>query len=153
MQAISELLASPFVSSLLLTHPNDVHPSAIPPSWHRWWEWAASLSTVPHWVGLIQYYISNKAEIPLPEDIQRLLDNVRHLQLPRNPVPFTSIPAGRYSLAGMSPKKVHEVVRMTSYVKHLLAANSRLRNIRHVVDIGAGQVRAIRGAMRTVPFR
>ena len=42
----------------------------------------------------------------------------------------------------MSPKKEHEVQRMTAYIANLLAGLSSdcSFNIRHVVDIGAGQV-------------
>ncbi|KAH9933276.1 hypothetical protein B0H21DRAFT_84209 [Amylocystis lapponica] len=40
---------------------------------------------------------------------------------------------------GMSPKKAHEVLRMTEFTSRLLSQPS-LRGVRHVVDVGAGQV-------------
>lgn len=41
---------------------------------------------------------------------------------------------------GMSPKKDHEVARMSAFVSGLLKNCSRLRGVRHLVDVGAGQV-------------
>lgn len=48
-----------------------------------------------------------------------------------------AIPA-RYRTSGMSPKKAHEVLRMTGFIANLIET-SELKP-RHVVDIGAGQV-------------
>lgn len=42
---------------------------------------------------------------------------------------------------GMSPKKAHEVRQMSLFTAELLAANPKLRRVKHVVDVGAGQVR------------
>ncbi|KAF9811114.1 hypothetical protein IEO21_06663 [Rhodonia placenta] len=39
----------------------------------------------------------------------------------------------------MSPKKAHEVVRMTAYTSWLFNSSPSLRTIRHVADVGAGQ--------------
>lgn len=48
---------------------------------------------------------------------------------------------GRNKTAGMSPKKAHEVHRMSSFIADLLNADeTRAPKPRHVVDIGAGQV-------------
>lgn len=43
-------------------------------------------------------------------------------------------------LRGMSPKKAHEVSRMTRYITRLLSS-PELQGVKHVVDVGAGQVR------------
>ncbi|KAI0768972.1 methyltransferase domain-containing protein [Trametes elegans] len=43
------------------------------------------------------------------------------------------------ALPGMSPKKAHEVIRMSQFVGDLLAGNASLSSIQHVVDVGAGQ--------------
>ncbi|KAL6300093.1 methyltransferase domain-containing protein [Sparassis latifolia] len=42
-------------------------------------------------------------------------------------------------LRGMSPKKAHEVLRMTECISRLVSSCTRLGNVRHAVDIGAGQ--------------
>jgi hypothetical protein len=150
MESISHLLATPLVSSLLLTHPNDLYQSAVsvPPSWRSWWEWAASPSESdePKWKILFQYYTANAHSgepTSLPNDLCRLLDDIRRLQIPRNPIPIQPVSVEHAFLVGMSPKKVHEVTRMTGYIAHLLATNPHLRHVRHVVDVGAGQVRPI----------
>lgn len=41
---------------------------------------------------------------------------------------------------GMSPKKSHEVASMVSFITELLGSSDDMRNIKHVVDVGAGQV-------------
>ena len=49
----------------------------------------------------------------------------------------------RHKTSRMSPKKAHEVHRMTTYISDLLETNlnqSSKSKPRHVVDIGAGQV-------------
>lgn len=40
---------------------------------------------------------------------------------------------------GMSPKKDHEVSRMSEYINHLLYPRSADK-LHHVVDVGSGQV-------------
>ncbi|ETW82003.1 hypothetical protein HETIRDRAFT_427210 [Heterobasidion irregulare TC 32-1] len=41
--------------------------------------------------------------------------------------------------SGMSPKKAHEVSRMSSYIYHLVSSSPALGGVKHVVDVGAGQ--------------
>ena len=50
----------------------------------------------------------------------------------------------RHKTSGMSPKKAHEVHRMTTFISDSLESlpSGKLRP-RHVVDIGAGQVSTI----------
>lgn len=43
----------------------------------------------------------------------------------------------------MSPKKAHEIVRMSAYLSKLLAASPELVEVEHAVDVGAGQVREL----------
>lgn len=43
-------------------------------------------------------------------------------------------------LAGMSPKKAHEVVQMSDFIGNMLRSDPSLSSIEHVVDVGAGQV-------------
>ncbi|OSD02416.1 hypothetical protein PYCCODRAFT_1435416 [Trametes coccinea BRFM310] len=43
------------------------------------------------------------------------------------------------ALRGMSPKKAHEVVQMSSFIGELLGNCSALSDVDHVVDVGAGQ--------------
>ena len=93
----------------------------------------------------------------IPDSLSRLIDNVKALQLSRThglpPVPAgyraqlhevqcvdivsscTQTPA-----QGMSPKKLHEVSAMTAHIVHLLQTSPALKGVRHIVDIGAGQV-------------
>lgn len=46
----------------------------------------------------------------------------------------------RTSVQGMSPKKLHEVTALTAHFVHLLRTSAALEGVRHVVDVGAGQV-------------
>ena len=41
---------------------------------------------------------------------------------------------------GMSPKKTHEVANMSSYISHFLREIEGEMEVRHIVDVGAGQV-------------
>lgn len=42
---------------------------------------------------------------------------------------------------GMSPKKAHEVRQMSQFTATFLKSNRKLNSVKHVVDVGAGQVR------------
>lgn len=93
----------------------------------------------------------------IPSALSQLIDNVKALQLIRSqghpPVPAghrAQLREARYaglsqyctraSVRGMSPKKSHEVSAMTAHVVQLLRTSPALKSVRHVVDIGAGQV-------------
>lgn len=54
---------------------------------------------------------------------------------------------------GMSPKKSHEVSRMSSYIIELSVRISKLlgRNVKHIVDVGAGQGHLSR-ALHEIPL-
>lgn len=90
-------------------------------------------------------------------DLKELVDQIRALELSRDPIP---IPAssfaqneqakpGKQSSYGMSPKKTHEVLRMSAFVSSLLPPSTPSngdaagRSRPQVVDIGAGQVRVL----------
>ena len=108
---VDELKAN---ASLLAIHPNDAAlPSFTPPIEWQWWH------DPPPW--------------------QSLLDQAPHFQLDRAPIPLES--SVRESPFGMSPKKYHEITRMTDYIVHL--AHTRLshfaRTSIRIVDVGAGQ--------------
>ena len=103
----------------------------------------------------------------IPQELLRFMTAAKHLQLERKPVLALDNPGHRqmrslltfptvaqvagtlrssnsplqYELHGMSLKKSHEVARMTSYIVNLMS-EQRFQDIRHVVDIGAGQVGA-----------
>lgn len=65
-----------------------------------------------------------------------------HILQPHSPstLPRNRLETSRENTHGMSPKKVHEVNRMTTYVSQLISTLDEQNLIRHVIDIGAGQV-------------
>ncbi|KAH7885135.1 methyltransferase domain-containing protein [Phlebopus sp. FC_14] len=77
----------------------------------------------------------------IPAELCSLIDVVRDLQLQRQPTsiaPDNGINGEGRRTYGMSPKKEHEVERMSSYIHHFL--NSRAcSSLAHVVDVGSGQ--------------
>ena len=142
-----------------------------PDCWRFWWEWASDVdvgavdASEAKWVHLWHYYTcpseSTRSYDSIPDDLRSFIDRCRTLQLDREPGRFAcplssssrstrevDIPlpsAGELRadprLRGMSPKKAHEVSRMTEYTSRFLSYVSRQDTaIRHVVDIGAGQV-------------
>ena len=69
-----------------------------------------------------------------------LLRMVKLNELDRTPCDISGLEMATPTLLrGMSPKKSHEVVRMTAYVKEMLRRPG-LEGVKHVVDVGAGQV-------------
>jgi hypothetical protein len=95
----------------------------------------------------------------IPSSLSQLIDNIKALQLTRSqglpPFPpgyvaqlhgVQCLSEGtsdiRTSVQGMSPKKLHEVSVMTAHIVHQLRTTPALKGVRHVVDIGAGQVNA-----------
>ena len=94
----------------------------------------------------------------IPSSLSQLIDTIKALQLARGqglpplPTGYGTQPHGvRYvngstsctqtSVQGMSPKKLHEVSVMTAHILHLLQTSPTFKGTRHVVDIGAGQVK------------
>ena len=126
LHRLADLLATH--RPLLSTHPNDCDLSVIPESW--------TFSSEE----LAAYYTTGTG-IDLPPDLKRLIDEIRTLQLPRTPlcIPHeVPLPTKK----GMSPKKLHEVQRMATYVKDLVDGvfeKFRPRGRLHIVDVGAGQ--------------
>ncbi|KAF8073658.1 methyltransferase domain-containing protein [Lyophyllum atratum] len=118
LQPIHHVLAQPSIQHLLAVHPND--PSA------------DRFDAPTPWRTLLD---DHHAEIPA----QPLLASIRAAQLPRAPIALNvTIPQSQF---GMSPKKHHEVSRMTQYVADLV--RTRLPHIAprdlRIVDVGAGQ--------------
>lgn len=86
MDAISDLLSTPLVRSILEVHPNDLALNFVPgnfndngnennmihPSWQSWWDWAAgsvntrmrttSTHSKARWVDLVHYYITGSVD-------------------------------------------------------------------------------------------
>ncbi|KAK7676371.1 hypothetical protein QCA50_020675 [Cerrena zonata] len=157
---IASFLRRPDVDLYFQIHPNQVAlPSFTPPSeWKYWWNWAgqpldqSSSSNswcTTKWQLLWLYYkresLPNWIPFPhegifedIPVELRNLIDQARSLTIPRDSIPDDSlaIPA-RHRTCGMSPKKAHEVLRMTGFISSLIET-SELKP-RHVVDIGAGQ--------------
>jgi hypothetical protein len=96
-----------------------------------------------------------------------MIDNAKALQLDRgqglSPIPFEhgaqfqgvehvniGTSYAQDSVQGMSPKKLREVSTMTAHIMDLLQTLPALKGVRHVVDIGAGQVNASR--LPRLPF-
>ncbi|TFK27181.1 hypothetical protein FA15DRAFT_636214 [Coprinopsis marcescibilis] len=126
-------------NDILCTHPNDLDLSVLPPSW-----------AVP-WRQLLEYYVTGSANSDkLPDDLKRLVDAIRALQLPRRPmtIPEENLVA-LHSTKGMSPKKLHEVKRMASYIKALVEDNGD--DHLHIVDVGAGQGYLTRALAHALP--
>lgn len=166
-------LATEDTQQLLAVHPNQVTSSGFscPDSWLLWWNWASepSESTDPKWLQLWHYYVAPHEDregfSSIPAELRKFVDITRSLQLNREPgkeacpptietisqsrtgVPLpsdTSMENQGTKLPGMSPKKAHEVQCMSAYTSQLLSSiSSQGVPVRHVVDIGAGQVRSL----------
>ncbi|KIK95803.1 hypothetical protein PAXRUDRAFT_354511 [Paxillus rubicundulus Ve08.2h10] len=153
---ILDKISSLAITSLLSIHPNDITLSGrqVPSPWSAWWTWATSHAEIhqpedfsPAWLQLIRYLCrpseSNTLDVDIPLELCYLIDTVRDLQLQRHPfaLPVTSAHGTRdagHRTYGMSPKKEHEVHRMSSYIHQLISSNKR-RSARHAVDVGSGQ--------------
>ncbi|KAF8839550.1 hypothetical protein BDN67DRAFT_1003590 [Paxillus ammoniavirescens] len=151
---ILDKISSPAIASLLAIHPNDItlNGREVPSLWSSWWTWASSSAGVqqdlsPAWLQLIRYFCrpseSNTLGVDIPPELCYLIDTVRDLQLQRHPfaLPVTSARRTRdagHRTYGMSPKKEHEVHRMSSYIHHLTSSSER-RSVHHAVDVGSGQ--------------
>ncbi|OCB86700.1 hypothetical protein A7U60_g6158 [Sanghuangporus baumii] len=160
-----ELISGQFATSIYNTHPNtlgalliDEKSFPIPPEWSGWWAWSgeredswSALVKMSHSVGSlgrcdpdIGDQVDSQSDIyGLPEGLSRILLDAKTLSLPRQTDPEFSSRGDSLSISrtGMSPKKFHEVSRMTSYVLNLLETLREQYDseVRHVVDIGAGQ--------------
>ncbi|KAL1719681.1 methyltransferase domain-containing protein [Schizophyllum commune] len=121
LSEIQDAVSSKLIDGLLRTHPNDIR--SIPESWTSWWAWAAS-GFVPTseaekpelcapWIRLLRYYCEKL----------RIAPDADHLA----------------SAVGMSPKKSHEVFRMTAYVESVIRDSGIDPSAACIVDVGAGQ--------------
>ncbi|KAG5648381.1 hypothetical protein DXG03_004955 [Asterophora parasitica] len=111
--SVHDLVGQPDVQELLAVHPNDAQADHI----------AAAIAEWPDWRVLVD-----------PTASHPLLAAIRTAQLPRNPIDLhVRIPQSPF---GMSPKKHHEVSRMTQYIADLVGDTTELIRI---VDVGAGQ--------------
>lgn len=163
LNRIHALLQSPFPASLLAIHPNDLDLERDIPSEWAWWTTSNSefvdsnvnkADDQQEWIELVRYY--NGAGIGTAHaELNELVDQIRALELPRDPISISASSfvqngqaKGKQSSYGMSPKKTHEVLRMSAFVSSLLPLPSSAssdgddtgRSQPRVVDIGAGQV-------------
>lgn len=164
---VANFLSSPFVASFFALHPNQLASDAfLPPSqWSSWWNWAAEPEA--HWDQLLDYYdlcyarqlhiadphgedMTPGCSSQIPRELQSMISEACRLALPRTQggvFPTASHPEWNFSepssrpQPGMSPKKAHEVAYMASNIAQLLSSTPELARVRHVVDVGAGQVR------------
>ncbi|THH21568.1 hypothetical protein EW146_g41 [Bondarzewia mesenterica] len=136
-------------------------------SWWEWAA-SRPLDSEPKWVSLLRSYSQQYGEGPesltktdpvassIPSEILDFIKDAKLLQLDRSPVDWSNLSTCLSSglstseashasdvalplLAGMSPKKAHEVSRMASYIAHLTSSSSGLKHVKYIVDIGAGQ--------------
>jgi hypothetical protein len=164
VEGLLDFLSSPLVSSINHCHPNDLgghisplvsnhsKPSfQLPATWDAWWDWAASERD--KWHKIIKFcrvlrYPSEEStsqSLDIPAPIQAFLSDSASVSLPRDPETFSHRLEGGLNgkVSQVSQKKHHEVTRMSSYVFRML---DRMQNecgleVKHVVDIGSGQVR------------
>ncbi|KAG8755929.1 hypothetical protein FRC12_010731 [Ceratobasidium sp. 428] len=143
---ISRLLSfitSPLVQSLILAHPNEMairgwHSSDDSPQ--SWWTWAGNIDSNNRQAlidSLIDSAIENDTTttIPLHPYITNLVHEISTLRLPRDIDPTLDSPAAPFS-RGMSPKKAHEVDRLSKFIDQTF---NRSQKTRLIVDVGAGQ--------------
>ncbi|KAI0671036.1 methyltransferase domain-containing protein [Trametes maxima] len=96
---------------------------------------------------------------PLPTTLRNLVEEACLLAVPRDlgsqiyprvshrsQTPFSQNSSGlshdlspKSALPGMSPKKAHEIVRMSDFIGKVLQSSSTLRCVNYAVDVGAGQ--------------
>ena len=115
------------VQALLSTHPNSLE---------------CNLDIIPdvHWPLLVQFYVSDKSDSPIPQDLAKFINQIKLYRLPRTPMHIPNL-LKLPSEVGMSPKKTHEVTRMVTYIVRFVHANNLLGDQLRIVDAGAGQVR------------
>lgn len=132
-------LSSRRVQSLLRTHPNDNKFEVVDPG-HTW--------NNVDWLRLVEYYnqktwSSQQNWSDLPSDLTDFIDQIRSFELDRTPIqiqlPPREIPLNPLPGYGLSPKKQHEVERMTDYIESLLLEYQLPLTTLRIVDVGAGQ--------------
>ncbi|TDL23223.1 hypothetical protein BD410DRAFT_787553 [Rickenella mellea] len=159
LDALLKLLTSYQVSNLFNHHPNTLGAASddfhVPNEWRSWWNWASD--GMDKWTTLVKLneYLTMSKEnssrlssehnsaLDIPSDLVELIRHIDEVTLPRSLDPLPLFPSSqlRTCNTGMSPKKAHEVERFSSYIAQILSTLSSAHgiNVRHVVDIGAGQ--------------
>lgn len=125
-------LSSPHVASIFIYHPNWVVANGPRPEWQDWWDWAAR--EPDRWKRIVE------GSSDLDGYLQSLLSEAQSLALPRDSGdrPMDALQDGNGFLpVGMSPKKAHEVRRMSAFVGK--AVREAQPETRRIVDVGAGQ--------------
>ncbi|EPS98662.1 hypothetical protein FOMPIDRAFT_1051305, partial [Fomitopsis schrenkii] len=114
----------------------------------------------PKWLLVMRYYSQKKEDndsawLSIPDEVQSLVDAARRMQVSREMdeialhAPTLDMQSRRglsnmsvaseERILGMSPKKAHEILRMSAYLSKLLATSPEIVKIEHAVDVGAGQ--------------
>jgi hypothetical protein len=124
------------VQVLLSSHPNSTDGQLVP--------------DVP-WPLLVQFYRLGESNQNIPKELAELIDQIRYLQLPRDPIYMEGI-LKPPSEVGMSAKKIHEVARMATYIVRLVEVNNLPLDRLRIVDIGAGQVRMLLTICSSLPI-
>ena len=142
VSACIEFLTSPLVNSLLHCHPNDIAVDGPSPEWGAWWRWAASgparwKCLVPGWPQDQRSEIPNSS-VDIPVELKQMLETIEKLSLPRTPGCSVTWPSPEVPIQGMSFKKSHEVSQMSALIGSMCTQNGS--DIKHIVDVGAGQV-------------
>ncbi|KAF8606818.1 hypothetical protein BDV93DRAFT_604148 [Ceratobasidium sp. AG-I] len=151
-QYISELkafLTSPLVQSLILAHPNEVAiQGGFSPLRDNldgdWWSWAANLDTDRR-EEVTSRLINSAIQEPIAEgnplhpSLKSLIQNISRLRLPRDPTTPTPAPNVGSQTPGMSPKKAHEVDRLSELIDKTYTVMDSDNSTRLIVDVGAGQ--------------
>jgi hypothetical protein len=140
--ACIDFLTSPLVSSLLECHPNDIAVEGPRPEWAAWWNWAAGGARwkflVPGWSHDDDMHPVSASTSDVPIGLRQMLETIDHLTLPRIPDSSFTSPSPEVPIRGMSPKKAHEVSQMSAFIGSMISQNRS--DIKHIVDVGAGQV-------------
>lgn len=158
LKSLHTFISSPLVQSLLRLHPNELaieKPNVLQERF-EWFNWSSD--TPKGWLELVYYYMTDSQDrsssffaasseiLSIPGALHLLLDQVKRLQMPRYPVTLKYIPP-LIKETGMSPKKVHEVSRMATYVLEIIRTNGWDSSTLRVVDTGAGQVGSVATAL------
>ncbi|KAF8713152.1 Methyltransferase domain, partial [Rhizoctonia solani] len=157
---LKEFLTSPLVESLVSAHPNEVAAKGSPAlsngSDDGWWEWIGQVDPSRR-TALINSLISSATDQTITQQgnhpfqdqelhptLEHLVVRISQLRLPRtlesidDILPGSNAHHNSSSSSGMSPKKAHEVQRLSSLIDVIYSTSVRGPN-RLIVDVGAGQ--------------
>ncbi|KAF8654608.1 hypothetical protein AX16_003520 [Volvariella volvacea WC 439] len=119
-------LRSRHVQYLLRTHPNDVDSDGCDLKFDG-----------VNWLHLVNFYNGHRGDAISP-DLANLITTIQSLQIDRKPIDVPPI-GPTLPVYGLTPKKQHEVDRMTAYIRDILAQNNIPTESLRIVDVGAGQ--------------